>query len=47
MAETVVTRTGETRQVGRFKRWLLKGQLKEMEGRTNARAITTRTPGGR
>jgi hypothetical protein len=32
MAESVVTGTGEKKQIGRLKRWLLKGQLKEIEG---------------
>ncbi|HEV3470634.1 MAG TPA: hypothetical protein VG148_15025, partial [Pyrinomonadaceae bacterium] len=33
MAESVVTRAGEKKpQIGRLKRWLLKGQLKEIEG---------------
>ncbi|HWS52900.1 MAG TPA: hypothetical protein VN228_02130 [Pyrinomonadaceae bacterium] len=32
MAESLVTQAGEKKQIGRLKRWLLKGQLKEMEG---------------
>jgi hypothetical protein len=32
MAESVVARPEEKKQIGRFKRWLLKGQLKEIEG---------------
>jgi hypothetical protein len=32
MAETVVAQPEPKKQIGRFKRWLLKGQLKEIEG---------------